>query len=119
MANMEEDDQNDDGNHLNDAMLQLMAESDVLNNTLEASKEAIESRVNQIESDITKDITVDWTNTQTRILDEQHHRNRTIVKEIIKTCAKFKTEICKYLLNCLLTKDLYSQGSRRDRKQNQ
>jgi hypothetical protein len=46
MANMEEDDQNDDGNHLNDAMLQLMAESDVLNNTLEASKEAIESKVN-------------------------------------------------------------------------
>jgi hypothetical protein len=73
----------------------LMDDGDYLNSQLEGSKENIELRVNEIESQIMKDLADDWRQTETRIIEDQHHRNRTIVQEIIKTCDKFKKEISK------------------------
>jgi hypothetical protein len=70
-----------------------MDDGDYLNSQLEGSKENIELRVNEIESQIMKDLADDWRQTETRIIEDQHHRNRTIVQEIIKTCDKFKKEI--------------------------
>jgi hypothetical protein len=72
-----------------------MDDGDYLNSQLEGSKENIELRVNEIESQIMKDLADDWRQTETRIIEDQHHRNRTIVQEIIKTCDKFKKEISK------------------------
>jgi hypothetical protein len=62
---------------------------------LEASKENIDSKIGDQDSNITKELMRDWKNTETRIMEEQHQRNRTIVQEIIKTCEKFRKEISK------------------------
>ena len=51
-----------------------------------------------MESLIIKELNADWKATETRIVDQQHHRNRTIVKEVVKTCDRFKKEISKYYL---------------------
>ena len=96
-AQMGDDVNNNDMDQLPDELVTLIAESDVLQQHLEASKENIDSKVGDQDSNITKELTRDWTATQTRILEEQHQRNRTIVQEIIKTCERFKKEISKYL----------------------
>lgn len=64
---------------MDNELLLLMEDGDYLNSQLEGSKENIELRVNDIESQILKDLTNDWKVTETRILDDQHQRNRTIV----------------------------------------
>ena len=88
----------DDGDQepMTDEFVLLMDDADYLNSQLEGSKENIELRVNDIESQIIKDLTNDWKATEQRITEDQHHRNRTIVQEIIKTCDKFKKEISKH-----------------------
>ena len=73
-----------------------MDDADYLNSQLEGSKENIELRVNEIETQIIKELSDDWKQTETRIIEDQHYRNRTIVQEIIKTCDKFKKEISKH-----------------------
>jgi len=91
------DDVNNDQEQLSDQMITLLGEDpDFLNGKLEGSKENIELRVNDIESQIIRELTNDWKQTEHRIIEEQHHRNRTIVQEIIKTCEKFKKEISKF-----------------------
>lgn len=70
-----------------------MDDADYLNSQLEGSKENIELKVNEVESQIIRELADDWKQTETRIIEDQHHRNRTIVQEIIKTCEKFKKEI--------------------------
>ena len=72
-----------------------MDDADYLNSQLEGSKENIELKVNEVESQIIRELADDWKQTETRIIEDQHHRNRTIVQEIIKTCEKFKKEISK------------------------
>ena len=73
-----------------------MDDADYLNSQLEGSKENIELRVNEIETQIIKELSDDWKQTETRTIEDQHYRNRTIVQEIIKTCDKFKKEISKH-----------------------
>ena len=75
-----------------------MGDPDTLNQNLETSKEAIDAKINEVESLIIKELNADWKATETRIVDMQHHRNRTIVKEVVKTCDRFKKEISKYYL---------------------
>ncbi len=91
------DDVNNDQEQLSDQMITLLGEDpDFLNGKLEGSKENIELRVNDIESQIIRELMNDWKQTEHRIIEEQHHRNRTIVQEVIKTCDKFKKEISKF-----------------------
>jgi predicted glycoside hydrolase/deacetylase ChbG (UPF0249 family) len=93
-----EDDVGEEGNNFHDEILEIMGDPDTLNQTLETSKEAIDAKVNEVESLIIKELNADWKATETRIIDQQHHRNRTIVKEVVKTCENFKKEISKYYL---------------------
>ncbi len=90
IGNMGED---GDLEQMSDELIMLLSDPDYLNTQLEASKENIELRVNEIESQIIKDLTNDWKTTEQRIIEDQHHRNRTIVQEIIKTCDKIKKEV--------------------------
>lgn len=92
---MEDDPNNPDADMLSNELLQFMDDSDVLNQHLDASKENIDSKISDQETNIVKELTRDWKNTETRILEDQHMRNRTIVQEVIKTCDKFKKEISK------------------------
>ena len=71
----------DDGDQepMSDELILLMDDADYLNSQLEGSKENIELRINDIESQIIKDLSNDWKATETRITEDQHHRNRTIV----------------------------------------
>lgn len=82
---------------MSDNMILLMSDPEVLNQHLEQSKENVDSKIGDQETKIVKELATDWKNTETRILEEQHYRNRTIVQEIIKTCDKFKKEISKCL----------------------
>lgn len=96
IASMGEEDANAvEGETMSDDMIQLMTDNETLNAHLEASKENIDSKVSDQETKIVRELMNDWRNTEQRILDSQHHRNRTIVQEIIKTCEKFKKEISK------------------------
>ena len=102
ISNIGEDDINaGDGETMSDNMIILMSDNDTLNQHLEASKENIDSKIGDQETNISKSLQNDWKNTETRILEAQHQRNRTIVQEIIKTCAQFKTEISKVLFTLL------------------
>lgn len=112
LSHMEED-VGEEGNNLADEILEIMGDPDTLNQTLETSKEAIDAKINEVESLIIKELNSDWKNTETRIIDQQHHRNRTIVKEIVKTCDKFKKEISKYPLHLTV---IYRQRGRRHRE---
>jgi len=93
--NMEEDISGGDAEALSDNMVTLMSDSDVLTQHLEASKENVDSKIGDQESNIVRELMRDWKNTETRIIDDQHQRNRTIVQEVIKTCEKFRREISK------------------------
>ena len=97
IANMEEDQNGGDTESMSDNMIILMGDNDVLNQHLEQSKENVDSKIGDQETIIVRELTKDWRNTETRILEEQHYRNRTIVQEIIKTCDKYKKEISKCL----------------------
>ena len=79
---------------MSNELIQLM-DPDILNQHLEASKENVDTKLNDIDSSITRELTKDWRNTETRILEEQHQRNRIIVQEVIKSTEKFKREISK------------------------
>lgn len=81
-----------DAEQISDELLQLM-DADGLNQHLEGSKEQVEAKINDVESIVNRALSQDWKATETRILDHQHHRNRTIVQEIIRTCEKFRKEI--------------------------
>jgi hypothetical protein len=100
---MEEDLSGGDAEQLSDDMIHLMSDSDALIQHLEGSKENVDAKINDVESQVTKELLRDWKNTENRILDHQHHRNRTIVQEVIRTCEKFRKEISKQCFSCLNT----------------
>jgi hypothetical protein len=81
---------------MSDDLILLMDDGDYLNSQLEGSRENIEQRLGDIETQINRDLANDWKSTDTKITEDQHHRNRTIVQEVIKTCDKFKKEISKH-----------------------
>ena len=105
------DDGGGESEQVSDTMLVLMSDLDVLNQHLEASKENVDSKVTEQETIINREQTKDWRNTETRITEEQHHRNRTIVQEIIKSAEKFRREIRKRFASILCR-----GGDRRDRE---
>ena len=80
---------------MSDNLVMLMEDKDILVAHIEASKENVDSKISDKETEVNKAISEDWKATETRILDEQHHRNRTVVEEIIKTCNTCKDEISK------------------------
>ena len=92
IANIGED---ADQEPMSDDLILLMDDGDYLNSQLEGSRENIEQRLGDIETQINRDLANDWKATDTKINEDQHHRNRTIVQEVIKTCEKFKKEISK------------------------
>lgn len=80
---------------MSDGMILLMEDRDILTSHLEASKENVDSKISDKETEIVRTLQEDWRQTETRILEEQHTRNRNIIEEIIKTCENFREEIRK------------------------
>jgi hypothetical protein len=92
------EDQNSDLNDLiSNEMVILMEDRDVLTSRLEASKETVDSKIGDKETEIQRTLLEDWRQTETRILEEQHMRNRNIVEEIVNTSQNFKEDIRKVL----------------------
>ena len=50
----------------------------------------MENNITKCEKDINKRVKDEWVAIEKRITDNQHTRNRAIVKEIIETCADFR-----------------------------
>jgi hypothetical protein len=96
---MEEELSGGDAEQLSDDMIHMMSDSEALNQHLEGSRENVDAKINDMESLIVKELLRDWKNTETRILEHQHHRNRTIVQEVIGTCEKFRKEISKFYID--------------------
>merc|ERR1712091_476213 len=67
-------------------------EAEALQTALEGFKETVENRIQNYESTINNDIKLDWTATETQIQQDQHSRNRDIIKEIVAECANFREE---------------------------
>lgn len=82
---------------MSNEMIILMEDRDVLTSHLEASKENVDSKIGDKETEIVRTLQDDWKQTETRILEEQHMRNRNIVEEIVKTCDNFREDIRKAL----------------------
>lgn len=59
---------------------------------LETFRENIESHIGAQEKVIMKATNEHWKQTETKLVDSQHKRNRNIVKEIINCCNTFKEE---------------------------
>jgi hypothetical protein len=55
-----DEDNNEEGSNIHDDLLEILGESDLLNQNLETSKEAIEAKINEIESFIIKELNADW-----------------------------------------------------------
>ena len=83
-------------------MLPLLVEKETLVGHLETSKESVTQKVDDKENEIIKAILEDWTNTSTRVFEEQQRRNRNIIEEIIKTCSTFREEIGKKIYIMIL-----------------
>lgn len=95
IANSEEDPNQEMLEGMSDGFVMLMEDKDILVAHIEASKENVDSKISDKETEINKAISEDWKGTETRILEEQHHRNRTVVEECINTCNNFRDEISK------------------------
>lgn len=80
---------------MSDGFVMLMEDKDILVAHIEASKENVDGKISDKESEINRAISDDWKATENKIIDEQHHRNRTIVEEVINTCNNFRDEISK------------------------
>lgn len=96
-------------------MIILMEDRDVLTSHLEASKENVDSKIGDKETEIVRTLQDDWRQTETRILEEQHMRNRNIIEEIIKTCENFREDIRKsfsYFLMNLQKENSESSGEK-------
>lgn len=97
IANTEDESGLDQGDQMSNELVLLMEDKDILQSHIEASKETVDSKIGDKETEIQRALGDDWKNTETKILEEQHHRNRNVVEEIIKTCEEFKEDISKFL----------------------
>jgi DNA-directed RNA polymerase subunit L len=73
--------------------LTLLSDKEAINTALEKYKEHMENLISKCEKDITNRIKKEWTDIEKGILDNQHSRNRAIVKEIIETCIDFRNTL--------------------------
>lgn len=78
-----------------DELLELMLDKDNLVQHLDTSKENVGQKVEEKDNEIFKAIQDDWKNTESRIQEEQHRRNRNVVQEIIETANTFRFELGK------------------------
>ena len=53
----------------------------------------MDQQINSLEGQITKSIKREWNETIEGMNEQQHKRNRSIIKEIITTSETFRTEI--------------------------
>lgn len=95
VSGLTEDQNSELQEQMSDGMILLMEDRDILTSHLEASKENLDSKISDKETEIVKTLQEDWRQTESRILEEQHTRNRNIIEEIIKTCENFREEIRK------------------------
>lgn len=103
MVNMgEEESQNNIQEELSNDLIILMEDKDILVSHIEASKENVDSKIGDKETEIVKALAEDWKNTENRVLEDQHQRNRNIVEEVIKTCEDFREDISNHCLSLLL-----------------
>ena len=112
--NLDDDANAGELDNISNDLITLMSDPEALNQHLEASKENIDSRIGDQETIIQRELLRDWRNTETRITEDQHHRNRTIVKEIISTCEKLRKEISKCIAFALTIPFVLRRGSGRD-----
>lgn len=73
-------------------MLMDWSEVDTLVSLLEAFKEYTENKISNFESVINSDITRDWKETEQRIQQDEHTRNRDIIQEIVENTKLFQEE---------------------------
>lgn len=83
-------------------MIILMEDRDVLSSHLEASKENVDSKIGDKETEIVRTLQDDWRQTETRILEEQHMRNRNIIEEVITTAESFREDISKIIISLIM-----------------
>ena len=93
-----------------------MEDKDILVSHIEASKETVDSKIGDKETQIIKDLTDDWKQTDFRIIEEQHHRNRTVVEEIIKTWEDFREDISNSSFPLILLSSEGIQETQRRRR---
>ena len=91
MLQIEEDNDipNDEDEEFN-LKIELLGDKDILVQHLDTFKESMDNKISGAEKFIRGAINKDWTTIETRITEDQHHRNRAIVKEIIETCQEFR-----------------------------
>lgn len=70
-------------------------DKEMLPDILNHFKETMDTKIGEIDSNITRNLTNDWTETQTKISNDQHARNRNIIMEIIGVIDKFKIQVKK------------------------
>ena len=73
--------------------LELFGDKETLGTTLDKYKDYMEAQIMACEKDIKRRIKTEWESIEKRIVDNQHSRNRSIVKEIIETCADFRNTL--------------------------
>lgn len=73
--------------------MDVLLEKEVLVQLLDNSTEYFQTNIQKQETQIKKAIVEDWRATEGNLLQEQHNRNRSIVKEIFTTSATFSNEI--------------------------
>ncbi len=99
VTNLDEDVMRIELKNISNDAFGFLTDLEGLDQHLEDSKENVDSKIddqeNIIQLELLKDLK-DWRNTETTITtEEQHHRERTIFKEVIITCEKLGKEINK------------------------
>ena len=56
----------------------------------------MDTQIQKVEKSITKRIKDEWTLYTKKMEENQHNRNRNIVKEIMETCSDFTTSMDEY-----------------------
>jgi len=82
IANMEEDPNGEIQGEMSNELVLMMEDKDILVSHVEASKENVDSKISDKETEIVKALGDDWRNTDNRIVEEQHHRNRNVIEEM-------------------------------------
>ena len=73
--------------------MELLLEKEPLVEHLDKSKEYMETRIQKMETDIIRSIQNEWKDYLADLILKQKQRNRSIIKEIIKTCKQFRDSI--------------------------
>ena len=81
-ANEDENLANEDDDDFN-LKLEVLGEKDQLTTFLDTYKDTMDSRIGRCEKLISTSIKSQWLEIETKLTEEQHKRNRSIVKEII------------------------------------